>query len=548
MKIKHMFTKLLLVLGALFYLLLIAAFAGVIGFILSTSLILLSVLYLANNILEFITLDANILLYLILVAGIMRGVMRYIEQYFNHLLAFKILFNLRLKLFKLLNKLAPTKIDEMPKGKLMSLITADIETLEVFYAHTISPVMISISITSLVSIFLALTTSYVYSLIVIFAHLLIMLYPLLFGKKIKAKGEQYREDLAKFNEFFLDNIKGLREITLNNLGDKQLEKINNYSLKLANTNNKINTQGAYSVGLINFFISLVGIIALIIAAFYDKDPRHIIIAIPTIISSFGAVLAVGILPINLSQTFASARRVLGLYQEKPTVEEIYDKESFNFSKLRVEHLSFKYNDRDILDNISFEIKKGEIIGIQGKSGSGKSTIIKQLLRFYPIQKNTIFYNDSDINNINTKSLYQNIAYLAQDTYLFNDTILNNITLFKDNYSTAKIDKVIKEASLDKYINNLNEGLNTNISQLALNLSSGEKQRLGLARVFLKDAGLIILDEATSNIDAINEALILKALLNKKQDHAIIIISHRISTLSICDKIYKLENKKLVQTK
>lgn len=548
MKIKHMFTKLLLILGSLFYLLLIAAFAGVIGFILSISLILLSVLYLANNMLGFISFDPNILLYLILAAGIMRGVMRYIEQYFNHLLAFKILFNLRLKLFKLLNKLAPTKIDEMPKGKLMSLITADIETLEVFYAHTISPILISLTITTLVAIFLGLITSYVYSLVVIISHLIIMLYPLVFSKKLKTKGEEYREDLAKFNEFFLDNIKGLREITLNNLAARQLEKINNYSFKLANTNNKINIKGVYSIGLINFFISLVGVATLIIAAFVDKDPRHIIISLPLVISSFGAVLAVGILPINLSQTFASAKRVLSLYKEEPTVCEINNKNDFKFSSLDVKNLSFKYNEREILDNISLSIKTGEIIGIEGKSGCGKSTIIKQLLRFYPLEKGKILYNDLDINDINTKSLYKNIAYLAQDTYLFNDTILNNLTLFNDKYHKDKIDEAIKDASLDKYINSLKDGIDTNIAQLATNLSSGEKQRLGLARVLLKDAGLIILDEATSNIDAINEALILKSLLNKKSEHAIIIISHRVSTLSICDRIYKLENKKLVQTK
>ena len=546
MKVKHMLGKLLLILGSLFYLLLIAAFAGVIGFILSSSIVILGVIYLADSLTHFIHFDPNILIYLIVTCGILRGVMRYIEQYFNHLLAFKILFNLRLKIFKLLNKLAPTKIDEMPKGKLMSLITADIETLEVFYAHTISPVMISLTITTLTAVFLGLVTNYQYALIVISAHLLIMFYPLLINKKIKTKGEKYREELAKFNEFFLDNIKGLKEISLNNLGGNQLIKINRYSSKLAKNNNQINLEGAYSIGLITFIITFATIAAILLAGFNLKNINHIIIAIPTIMSTFGAVLAVGVLPINLSYTFASAKRVLALYDEKSVVDEITDKEDFVFNDLEVKDLSFKYSEKLILDNINFSITKGNIIGIEGLSGSGKSTIIKQLLRFYPIKENNILYNNTDINNINTKSLYTNIAYLAQDTYLFNDTIKNNLTLYNNKLNEEEINQAINEASLSTYIDKLDQGINTNINQLATNLSAGEKQRIGLARVFLKQANLIILDEATSNIDAINEALILKAILAKKKDHAIIIISHRCSTLSICDHIYKLENKKLIQ--
>ena len=265
----------------------------------------------------------------------------------------------------------------------------------------------------------------------------------------------------------------------------------------------------------------------------------IILAYVTLTSSFGSVVALAALPGNLAMTFASGNRVLDLLEEKPQVEDAINSKSFVFDNLKIQNVSFKYEDISILDNININVNKNEIIGILGPSGCGKSTLLKLLMRFYDVESGCILYNDVNIKNISIKHLYENVNLFSQTTYLFTGTIYENLIIAKPDATKEEVIEACKNASIYKYIESLPNGLDTKITDLKDNLSSGEKQRLGLARVFLKKPKLLLLDEATSNIDAINEGIILNALKKYKEDMTIIMISHRKSTLSICDRIYKL---------
>ena len=233
-------------------------------------------------------------------------------------------------------------------------------------------------------------------------------------------------------------------------------------------------------------------------------------------------------------------------KEKPVVETIQNGTTFNFDKLEVNHLSFNYpNQEQILNDISLTVNKGEIIGIIGDSGCGKSTLLKLLLRFYNVKDNSIKYNDIDINNIDTSSLLNNVTLVSQSTYLFDDTILNNLKIANQNATLDQIKLACKKASIDQFIESLKDGYNTKVGQLGSNISAGEKQRLGLARAFICNANLILLDEPTSNVDSINEGIILNSIKNECKDKTVILVSHRKSTMAICTRIYKMEDGKII---
>lgn len=531
------------------FVLILAVINGSLGNLLAMGVTIFASLGVAKALGENIIMSYGLIITLVVVSGVLRGILRYIEQYSNHYIAFKLLAILRDKIFKILRILAPAKLEDKKKGSLISMLTADIETLEVFYAHTISPIFIALLCSTSIIIFLSFVSSIYYALLALAFYIIIgIIIPIISSKLLKKDGVTYRNEFSSFNAYFLDSIKGLKEIILNNGVKSRKENINRRTDKLLNETKKMKNKSATSYAVVELTVSLcivVSIILGIVLMNYDNlTIGKMIIGTVTISSSFGPIIALSSLPSNLTNTFASADRVINLINEKPEVMDIENKKDFEFNDLEINNLSFKYDNNLVLNNINLNVKKGEIVGIVGESGCGKSTILKLLLRFY--NSDGIKYNNIDINEINTESLYKNVCMVSQNTYLFDDTIMYNLKIAKDDAKEAEIIEACKKASIHDFIMSLPDGYNTKVGPTLDNLSAGEKQRIGLARSFLRGSNLILLDEVTSNVDAINEGIILKAIKEQKKDKAIILVSHRQSTMSIADRIYKINNGMIME--
>ncbi len=533
----------------------LAIINGAIGNLLASSITTLSAIALASLIGLNIDISFNILLILIVVFGLLRGVVRYFEQYSNHYIAFKILAIIRHKVFKKLISLSISDIDNKEKGNMMGMITADIETLEVFYAHTLSPSLIALIVSSLNLIILGLFTNYILVLILLFYYLLVGIFiPLISYKVLEKSGRNYRYDLAQFNSTFLDALKGIRELKFfNKLEEKTLE-IDNKSKNLDKKRVKSNNLASIFKGLSSFIIILAALSILLASLLINKysssfylTNSQLIIGVTLSLSSFGPLLALSSLPINLVQTFTSGNRILDLLAEKPSLNEIKNKKNFIYKDLKVNNLSFSFNKQDklILDNLSFKLAKKKIIVIKGESGSGKSTFLKLLLRYYQVEDRMILYSTDSINQINTSSLLDNLTMFSQSTYLFNDSIINNLKLANQNASYEEVIEAMEKASIYDFVSSLKDKEETIIDKDKLNISLGEKQRLGLARVILRKPKLLLLDEPTSNIDLENENLFLASLKKLKEEMSIIIITHKASTFKIADEIYTLKDGKLI---
>lgn len=439
------------------------------------------------------------------------------------------------------------KLEEKNKGDLVSLLQGDIETLEVFYAHTITPFLIAFITSLIMVIVISLLSSIYLGLIALGTYLIIgLLIPLIFYKFNKNSGRSYRKKLSQFEEFYLDSIYGGYEIISQNKNDVFVNDVKNKTKELIKLNKDLDNKNTIFTNIMNLLIVLLNLIIIFVGyILYQRgiiDSYYIIIAYVVLTSSFGPVLALANLPNNLSQTFASANRVLDIIDVKPVIKD--GNKELDYSSLTIKDAYFNYGNKAILKGVNLEIKQNEIIGIYGPSGIGKSTILKLIMHFYELDKGSILLNDEDIKEYSLNSLYKNINLFSQTTYLFQDTIKNNLLIAKKDATMEELVEACKNASIYDYIMSLKDGFDTKISDLKNNISEGEKQRLGLARVFLRNPKLLLLDEATSNIDAINEGIILKSLKKYKEKMAIIIISHRKSTLNICDNIYELKEGKL----
>lgn len=488
--------------------------------------------------------------FIVLFAGLSRGLFKCLEQYFNHLIAFKILAIIRSKIFKKLRSLSFTKIDEKDKGDLMATLTADIETLEVFYAHTISPICIAFLTHLTVVILTCIYLSYITAIIYLLAQIIIgVVIPLIFNRVLEKEGKQYRKIFAKFNVFYTEGIRGLNEVILYNQKEKQLNEVNKQSNALVAQHRKILNKNTANILIVDFIIYLFIFLTVFLVGYISKDVASItikIISTVLVFGSFGTSLSLSQLPGFLNQTYASANRVFDLLDEKPIVEKVSNKTDFVFDNLKLENIEFGYDKDLVLKNISLEINKGDIVGIKGESGCGKSTLLKLLLRFYDVNKGQVLYNGIDIKDINTQSLLDNISLFSQHTYLFKDTIKENLLMANRAATQEDIELACKKASIHDFIMSLEKGYETSLEAFSQNISAGEKQRIGLARVFLSDAKFLLLDEPTSNLDAINEGIILKSILKYKKGKTILLVSHRDSTLSICNKKYQIKNGELIE--
>ncbi len=538
--------SLIALLGSLSYIMILAVINGSVGFVCAMGVTVFGAVGVAKALGEAIALSYGWIIGLTIGCGVLRGLLRYFEQYSNHYIAFRLLAVLRDKIFGALRVLCPAKLESKQKGSIIAMITSDIETLEVFYAHTISPICIAVLVSTAVFLFVGFVSSWYLALVALAGFLTIgIVVPLISSGKLKESGVKYRAEFASFSAYFLDSIKGIKDVVLNNAGEEREKEVNRRSDGLLKETKKMKHNITCAGSAIELTVSVFVLITLAGGILLVKKDMlslgRMIIGMVTVFSSFGPVIAVGSLPGNLTQTFASGDRVLNLLAEKPAVEAVTNGKNFDYENLDVKDLSFSYDGQtEVLKDVKMHAEKGEIIGIVGESGCGKSTFLKLLLRFWERSGGEINYDDIDVDKIDTNTLLKNVTMVSQSTYLFEETIEDNLRIAKPDATREEIENACKMASIHDFIMTLPDGYKTQVGALGDNLSAGEKQRIGLARAFLRGSELILLDEPTSNVDSINEGIILKALKEQKNKKSIILVSHRESTMAIADRIYKVD--------
>ena len=543
-----------LVLGRLAYIMFLAVINGSIGFICAMGVTVFGAVGVAKALGETIALSYGWIIGLAVGCGLLRGLLRYFEQYSNHFIAFKLLAVLRDKIFGALRTLCPAKLESKQKGSIIAMITSDIETIEVFYAHTISPICIAILVSTAVFLFVGFVLSWYLAFLAVAGYLMIgIAVPIISSGRLKESGVKYRAEFASFNAYFLDSVKGIKDIVLNNAGKEREQEVNRRSELLLKETKKMkhnSTRASAATELtVSLFIIATLIAGIVLVRFDMLTIGKMIIAVVAVFGSFGPVIAISALPGNLTQTFASGDRILNLLAEEPAVTEVKNGENIEYENLNVTGLSFSYDGQtQVLKDIKMHAEKGEIIGIVGESGCGKSTFLKLLLRFWQKEKGEIAYNGIDIDRIDSDNLLDNVTMVSQTTYLFDETIEENLRIAKPDASWEELESACRLASIHDFIMTLPNGYKTQVGALGDNLSAGEKQRIGLARAFLKGSDLILLDEPTSNVDSINEGIILKALKEQKSKKSIILVSHRESTMAIADRIYRADNGQMQEVK
>ena len=468
--------------------------------------------------------------------ALMRGILRYGEQACNHFIAFKLLALIRDKIFCALRRLCPAKLEGKEKGSLNSVITSDIELLEVFYAHTISPALIALLFCTGICLFLG---SYHPVLgILAFASFLIVgvFIPMAVSKLNGWAGMRFRTMSGDLSSFVLDSLRGLPEILQYHAGDRRRKEMNERTEALSAEEGQMKKLSGWNTAVTNSVIWVADLVMLFTSAWLFQrgmvEFEGVVIPTVTLMSSFGPVVALAALGSTLQNTFAAGNRVLDILEEIPVTEEIQGKETIEFTGAKAEKVSFSYGNEEILHEVSLEIPKNKIIGIQGKSGSGKSTLLKLFMRFWQAREGEIEISGHSVNEVNTTNLRDMESFMTQETHLFHDSIASNLRIAKPEASMEELENACRKASVHDFIMSLPKGYETMVGELGETLSGGERQRLGLARAFLHDAPFMLLDEPTSNLDSLNEAVILKSLHKERKGKTVILVSHRKSTMGI----------------
>ena len=482
---------------------------------------------------------------LLLVMAVARGILHYGEQYCNHYIAFRVLAIIRHKVFSVLRKLCPAKLEGKEKGNLITIITSDIELLEVFFAHTISPIAIAF-LTSMMMILFIGQQHWLAGLLALFAYGIVgIILPIWNEKRSYGTGIKFRNEVGKLNDFVLNSMYGLDEIQQYNQGTIQQTIMDQKSIQLSENQKKLSSFEGSQKAVTNLIIQIFswGMFFMMLWLYQtgNVDFSQVLIATLAMMSSFGPTIALSSLSNNLNQTLACGERVLSLLEEKPVIEEVSGRKPIDFEGAEVEKVYFSYEKDMILQNISMQIPKGKVLGIHGVSGSGKSTLLKLLMRFWDVNQGSIYISFKNIKEINTDDLRHFSSYVTQDTMMFRDTIAENIKIAKQKATMEEVKNAAKKASIHDFIMSLPDGYETNVAELGDSLSDGEKQRIGLARAFLQDGDLILLDEPTSNLDILNEGIILKSLSEAKTGKTIVLVSHRSSTMSLADELYEMRN-------
>lgn len=529
----------------LLHVMLAAIFLGVAGFLCAIFLTIL-----AGTALMYFDMPVivNIHIKILIAFAVLRGILHYAEQACNHYIAFKLLAIIRHKVFAALRKLCPAKLEGKDKGNLISIITNDIELLEVFYAHTISPIAIAFFTSLIMVVFIGRYHIYagIWALV---SYLLVGVgVPLWNGRKSASTGMEFRSGIGELNSYVLNSLRGLEETIQYGQEESRKQEMSEKSLELLKKQKELNRMEGNTRAVTNLLILLSSFGMLFFTLFLYKNQQMSIDAVVlctiSMMGSFGPVVALSNLSNNLNQTLASGERVLSILEEAPKVEEVFGQKEVSFENASCEQVTFSYEDEVILKDYSISLPKGKIIGIHGKSGSGKSTLLKLFMRFWDADKGAVNISGTNVKDINTKNLRDMEAYVTQETYLFHDTIANNIKIAKPEASQEEIIEAAKKASLHSFIEKLPKGYDTQVGELGDTLSGGECQRIGIARAFLHQAPLLMLDEPTSNLDSLNEGMILKALKEECREKTVVLVSHRQSTMKIADKVYEMENGRI----
>ena len=484
----------------------------------------------------------------VLAFALARGVLHYAEQACNHLIAFKLLALIRDRVFFALRRLAPAKLESRDKGDLISVLTADIELLEVFYAHTISPVCIAVLVSGGMTAFIggfhpALGALALAGYLAVGAAV-----PLAAARRGRAKGEAFRGRFGELNAFVLDSLRGLKESIQYGQGEARLEQMNARTDALSREEERMKAGAGTNAAVTGALILLFSAAMLFGgAALYGRGAVDFAgVLIPTIamMSSFGPVAALASLGSSLQNTFAAGNRVLDVLDETPAVEEVTDGRDIAFSGAACRDVHFSYGGEEILKGITLVAQENEIVGIVGRSGSGKSTLLKLFMRFWDARQGSVKLAGEEIRTVNTASLRRAESFVTQDTHLFHDSIEANLKLAAPNATREQVVEACKKAAVHEFICTLPQGYDTPVGELGETLSGGERQRLGLARAFLHDAPFILLDEPTSNLDSLNEALILRSLRRERGRRTVLLVSHRASTMRIADRVYPVEHGRM----
>ena len=482
------------------------------------------------------------------VFAVLRGILRYAEQSCNHFIAFKLLALIRDEVFQSLRKLTPAKLEGKDKGNLITVITSDIELLEVFYAHTISPTAIAVLYTILLCLFIG-QFHVILGILALLAYLAVgVLIPLAVSKAGGDDGMRFRTKSGELGSFVLDSLRGLSETLQYGQGQERMRQMNHRTDELSKEEERMKRTTGRNMAITGMTILISDLLMLFVSSMlYQRGTLGfdgVLISTVALMSSFGPVTALANLGSTLQNTFAAGNHVLDILEEEPMVKEINGQKEVAFHGAKAEHVTFSYGQETILKDVSADIKENSVVGIIGKSGSGKSTLLKLLMRFWDVQEGSVSISGTGVNQINTSNLRDMESFVTQETCLFHDSVAANLRIAKLDATQEELEAACKKASIHEFIKKLPQGYETQVGELGDTLSGGERQRLGLARAFLHDAPFMLLDEPTSNLDSLNEAVILKSLEEERNGKTVVLVSHRESTMQIADVVYSVERGRM----
>ena len=491
---------------------------------------------------------------LMIMSGILIVTCRYLEGYFSHAGSYELLAKMRVDMFGTLRKLAPGSLIGRNNGDIMAIAIADIESIEFFFAHTIGP-LFTVILLPLVTLIIAgsIDMLFVYALLPIYLIISVII-PILAIKLGRNIGIGYRQKLGELKIFLLDSVYGLSEIQIFDYGKRRNEELEAVNRNINRSIHQLAYHRQLVVSTPTFFIYLARIAVIAVASYLalkgNIDTTGIIILSFLVSASFSSsTQSLTTVVSSLLETYAAAQRYFDLEDMVPVVNEIVEpKELKNIDKIEFINVSFSYPEinRKIIENMNLTINFKDKIGLVGESGIGKSTLIRLLLRFYDVTSGQILINGIDIKEYSLQDLRQRIGTLEQDTFLFNDSIAANIALGKPKATKEEIVKAAQMAGIHELIISLPGQYDTMMGELQNRLSGGEKQRIGIARVLLVDPDFLVMDEPTSSLDVINEKGLLKTLAEQFENKTWLIVSHRPSSLTGCDRVIKLENKQIYE--
>lgn len=479
--------------------------------------------------------------------GIIRGVARYGEQYLNHDIAFRLLATIRERIFATIRVLGPAKLSGKRSGDLVTAITSDVEALEVFFAHTVSPVFIAIGTTTVTVVFLWQIQPTLASILLVGQLLVGVFIPVMGYQKSQALGDDYQESFVALNQTVMEDISSLQDISQYGLEKERLATLKVTGKQLNQQYQKKLKQESKLRLLSEGVLLITAVCLFFIGVSFRFSTSTVFTSVIIGLSSFGPVLALSGLGSALVTTFASARRLAALTQESPAVVfSEHGPQITTFAGATVEAITFSYNQQvsPVLSDLSLALHKEQIIGIGGESGNGKSTLVKLLMRYWDPEKGEILLNPVNLYDINEAVLHSVEGVMEQTTFIFEDTIAANIGLGNSQASSTAIEEAAKQAAIHEWVLSLPDQYETKIGGNHRSLSDGERQRIGLARLFLHDAPFILLDEPTSNLDYLNEQAILHSLKKGMTQKTVLLISHRETTLRLADQHYELADGQL----